>query len=182
MARLYRRKYHLMSVPKTPVYENRRPIFPHHDVGFPRHALHAEAVAVAVLPQPLPHALLGRGVLTAYPRHAVMTLLGSHRVRHDLLPLKTDSRMVLIEHFSIEIINRDVTVFIKRDIQQVAHQPFPVVPIRASDNEMVFPLGNRRLGYILNFQRYRITTEGEYALEVVPVEEIRPALIIGVPP
>jgi hypothetical protein len=90
--------------------------------------------------------------------------------------------MEFIEYFSLEIVNRDVAVFIKRDIQRVAHQPFPIVPIRASNKEMAIPLGDRRVGYILNFQRYRITTEGEYALEVVPVEEINPAHIIGVPP
>jgi len=72
-------------MPKTPIHKNRRPILPHHDVGFPRYTLHAEAVAVAVVPQPLPHALFGRSVLTADARHTVVALLGCHRVGHCLL-------------------------------------------------------------------------------------------------
>ena len=85
MARLYRREYHLVAVPKTSVHENRRPILPHYDVRFPWNPLHAKPVAVAVLPQPLSYAPLGRSILTAYPRHAVVPLLGSHRVGHDAL-------------------------------------------------------------------------------------------------
>ena len=69
-------------MPEAPVHENGGAVFAHHDVGFAGHAFYAEAVAVAVFPQPLPHTFLGRGVLAVDARHAVVALLGCHRVGH----------------------------------------------------------------------------------------------------
>ena len=96
MARLY-----TVAVPKASVHEDRRAVLAHHDVGFSRHALHVETVAVAVFPQPLPHALLRRGVFAADARHAIVPLLGCHDVGHRISLLRfedpsenrTDSRI-----------------------------------------------------------------------------------------
>ena len=71
-----------MSVPEAAVYEDGRMVRPHHDVGFARHALHIEPVAVAMMPQPSPHLQLRLGGLAANVRHALVPLLGCHRVGH----------------------------------------------------------------------------------------------------
>ena len=90
MARLYGREYHLVSVPEAPIHENRRSILPHHNVGFAWHALHVEAVAVAVGPQPSAHLQLGFGVLAAYVRHAAVALGGGEAVGHNQRILTTN--------------------------------------------------------------------------------------------
>ena len=72
----------MVAVPETPIHKNRRPIPPHDDVGLAWHALHVEAIAVAVPPQPLPHLQLGLGAFAVDARHAVMPLSGSHLVGH----------------------------------------------------------------------------------------------------
>ena len=71
-----------MTMPKTPIHKNCRPIPSHDDVGLARHALHVEAIAVAVPPQPLPHFQLGFGVLAADARHAVVAVGWSEAVGH----------------------------------------------------------------------------------------------------
>ena len=71
-----------MTVPKAPVHKNRRPVFPHHDVGLARHRLHVEPVAVAVPPQPLPHLQLGLGAFAVDARHDVVSLCRSEAVGH----------------------------------------------------------------------------------------------------
>ena len=77
-------------MPEAPVHENRCPIFPHHDVGFAWHALHIEAVAVAVGPQPLAHLQLGFGVPAADVRHAAVALGGGEAVGHNQRILTTN--------------------------------------------------------------------------------------------
>lgn len=72
----------MMTVPKTPIHKDSRPIPPHDDVRFARHALHVETIAVAVSPQPLPDLQLGLGAFAVDARHAVMPLSGSHLVSH----------------------------------------------------------------------------------------------------
>ena len=71
-----------MTMPETSVYENRRPILSHDYVGLAWHALHVEAITIAVPPQPLPHFQFGLGVLAADARHAVVALGGSETVSH----------------------------------------------------------------------------------------------------
>ena len=71
-----------MSVPEASVHEDSRAVRPHDDVRLAGHALHVQAVAVAVVPQPLPHLQLGFRVPAADVRHATVPLLGSHRVGH----------------------------------------------------------------------------------------------------
>ena len=74
-----------VSVPKAPVHEDCRPVFPHHDIGFARHALHVEPVAVPVPPQPLSHFELGLGAAAVDVRHAPVSLGGSETVGHVLI-------------------------------------------------------------------------------------------------
>lgn len=77
MARLY-----IVSVPEAAVHEDGGAVLAHHDVGFAGHALHVEAVAVAVPPKPTAYLQLGLSVLAVDARHAIMPLLGCHRVGH----------------------------------------------------------------------------------------------------
>ena len=72
----------MVTMPKTSVYENRRPILSHDYVGLARHALHVEAITITVPPQPLPHLQLWLGVLAADARHAVVALGWSEAVSH----------------------------------------------------------------------------------------------------
>ena len=69
-------------MPEAPVHENGGAVFAHHDVGFAGHAFYAEAVAVAVVPQPAAHLQLGFCVPAADMRHAPVPLLSCHRVGH----------------------------------------------------------------------------------------------------
>ena len=71
-----------MPMPKTAIDENRRPIPSHDDVGLARHALHIEAITVAMPPQPLPHQFFRLGVAAADVRHHFVTLCGSEAVGH----------------------------------------------------------------------------------------------------
>jgi len=73
-----------MPMPKAPVDKNRRPIPPHDDVGLARHALHVEAIAVAMPPQPLPHQFFRLGVAAADVRHHFVALCGGEVVGHGL--------------------------------------------------------------------------------------------------
>lgn len=75
-------------MPKAPVHEDGGAVFAHHDVGFAGHAFYAEAVAVAVVPEPLPHLKLRLGVATADVRHAAVALRGGHDVGHKVTRYK----------------------------------------------------------------------------------------------
>ena len=72
----------LMAVPKAPVHEYGCAVGPHNDVRLSGHTLHIQSVAVAVVPQPLPHLQLGLGAPTVYVRHAAVPLFGCHCVGH----------------------------------------------------------------------------------------------------
>ena len=69
-------------MPEAAVHEDSRAVRPHHDVRFAGHALHVQAVAVAVVPQPAAHLQLGFRVPAADVRHAPVPLLSCHRVGH----------------------------------------------------------------------------------------------------
>lgn len=74
--------FDIVAMPETAVDEDGGAVFPHHDVGFAGHGFHAQAVAVAVVPQPLPHLDFGFGVAAADVRHAAVALCGGHGVGH----------------------------------------------------------------------------------------------------
>ena len=67
----------MVPVPETSVHENGCAVGAQHYVGAAGHRLYVESVAVAVVPEPLPHLELGLGVAAAYLRHAAMTLIFS---------------------------------------------------------------------------------------------------------
>ena len=71
-----------MTVPEAPIYKNGGTILPHHDIRLPWHALHVEPIAIAVLPQPLPHLQLGLGAFAVNARHHKVTLGGSENIGH----------------------------------------------------------------------------------------------------
>jgi hypothetical protein len=72
----------MVAVPETPIHKNRRPIPPHDDIRLAWHALHVEAIAVAVPPQPLPHLQLGLGAFAVDARHHAVALFGCETVCH----------------------------------------------------------------------------------------------------
>ena len=51
----------MVTMPETTIHKNSRVIPPHDDVGLAWHALHVEAIALAMPPQPLPDLQLGFG-------------------------------------------------------------------------------------------------------------------------
>ena len=56
---------HTVSMPEAAIDKDRRAVLAHHDVRLAGDRFHVEAVAVAVIPQPLPHLQLGFGVPAA---------------------------------------------------------------------------------------------------------------------
>ena len=70
----------MVSMPETAIHKNGRPIPPHDDVRFARHALHVKAIAVAMLPQPLPDFQLGLGAFAVDARHHIVALCGCEAV------------------------------------------------------------------------------------------------------
>lgn len=71
-------------MPEASVHEDSRAVRPHDDVRLAGHALHVEAVAIPVMPQPAAHLQLGFRVPAADMRHAPVPLLSCHRVGHGL--------------------------------------------------------------------------------------------------
>ena len=74
----------MVSMPEASIHEDRRMVFSHHDIRFARDRLHVEAVAVAVVPQPLPHLQLGLGAFAVDVRHHEVTLFRSEVVGHGI--------------------------------------------------------------------------------------------------
>ena len=72
----------MMSMPETPIHKNCRPIPSHNNVGLAWNALHVEAIAVAVSPQPLPHLQLRLGAFAVDARHHAVALFGCETVGH----------------------------------------------------------------------------------------------------
>jgi hypothetical protein len=74
----------MVFMPETPVHEDRHMVFPHHDIRFAWHRLHVKTIAVAMMPQPLPHLQLGLGAFAVDVRHHEVTLFGSEAVCHGI--------------------------------------------------------------------------------------------------
>ena len=71
-----------MPVPETPVYEYHSMVPPQHDVRTSRQPSGMQRISEPFRVQPPPHDHLRPCVLSPDPRHAIMPLLLSHRVRH----------------------------------------------------------------------------------------------------
>ena len=69
-------------MPKASIDKNCCPILSHNDIGLAWYAFHIKAIAVAVLPQPLPDLQFGLGIPTADVRHHFVALLGGEVVSH----------------------------------------------------------------------------------------------------
>ena len=67
----------MVPVPETSVHENGCAVGAQHYVGAAGHRLYVESVAVAVVPEPLPHLELRLGALAVYVRHAAVALIFS---------------------------------------------------------------------------------------------------------
>ena len=78
-------------MPKASVDEDRRAIFPHHDIGLPWDALHVEPIAIAVRPQPLPHLQFRLGAFAVDVRHHEVPLFWGEVVGHGCYTLLSSS-------------------------------------------------------------------------------------------
>ena len=86
--------FNKMSMPKAPVHEDARPVFPQHQVWMPRQSLMIQPISETSLPQATTHNHLRLRVLRPDGRHIFMTLLFGESVSHIASPIEFDNEEV----------------------------------------------------------------------------------------